>query len=780
MTRRRQLVLAALTTVTALAVVAVWVRVGPLPPGLLDLAEPTSTVVVDRRGEPLYESRSAFGTRGMRLTADTLPPLLVSATLAAEDTRFFSHTGVDPVAIARAAWKNLRAFRRVEGGSTISQQVVKLLLQRQRGGATARGWTAKFREAVLAQRLEHTLSKRDILALYLNLAPYGNQIDGAERAAREYFGRPASALTAAESAFLAALPQQPSRYNPRRDPARARNRQLAILRVASERGWLSAPDLAVARAERLSLASPSVGRLAPHFVRQVLDTAPGAARIETTLDAELQRTVAGIIAANQPALDAHHAANVAVVVFDNARGEWLAWEGSGHFGNEVNGGAIDGVITPRQPGSALKPFTYAAALEAGELPSQILADVPQQFPTATPGILYSPRNYDGRFRGPMLFRAALAGSENVPAVVLASTIGVPAVAQFLRRAGITTLTKDAAYYGLGLTLGNAEVRLDELTVAYAAFARGGQRLAPRAILSADGVATPAAVPTTLVSARTAFWISSMLSDDEARAYIFGRGGSLEFPFAVAAKTGTSTSYHDNWTVGYTREVTVGVWVGNFDRTPLRNSSGVTGAGPIFHDVMIAAMERARGQALIDDPTPIVAPPSDLGEVELCARSGMAPGDACPARIREWLPVGSPRIRCDWHFSSDEGPQTVWPELYRDWAQRAGYAPTATTTGGDHQPGDRSTGPTMGTTSRRAATSLTIASPLAGATFLIDPTLRPDFQALPLRALGASGSVEWSVDGVHIPGSRWPLVRGTHRIAVRDGKGTTTSVTVTVR
>ncbi len=765
----------ALTVVTA---GALWVRLQPLPPGLLDLADPASTVIIDRHGEVLYESRSVFGTRNLRLAAGALPPQLVNATLAAEDARFFRHTGVDPVAIGRAAWANLRAIRRVEGGSTISQQVVKLLLLR-RNHTQRHGWMAKLHEAVLAERLEHQLSKREILTLYLNLAPYGNQIDGAERASLEYFGRPASTLTASESAFLAALPQQPSRYNPRRDATRARNRQLAILRVEAERGWLSPADLATSRTERLSLAAPSTALLAPHFVQRVLAATPRAERVETTLDAVLQRTITGIISAKQPALDAHHAANVAVVVLDNARGEWLAWEGSGHFGDDTNGAAIDGSVTPRQPGSALKPFTYAAALESGVLPSHVLADVPQQFPTAAAGILYSPRNYDGHFRGPMLLRAALAGSENVPAVALAADIGVPAIAQFLRRAGITTLTKDAAYYGLGLTLGNAEVRLDELTAAYAAFARQGQGVIPRLVLAANGIATSPAQTTPLVSPRTAFWITSMLSDDEARAYIFGRGGSLEFPFAVAAKTGTSTSYHDNWTIGYTREVTVGVWVGNFDRTPLHNSSGVTGAGPIFHDVMIAAMERVRGSALLDNQAPLVAPPADLREVELCARSGMAPGDACPARVREWLPAGTSVPRCDWHFASDEGPVTVWPERYRDWAERSGFGSKADARAsqGDDAHGDASV---RTPTRSQPRSPLTIESPLAGATFMIDPTLRPDFQALPLRALGGDGSVEWSVDGIKLVGARWPLIRGTHRVAVRDSKGATTAVQVTVK
>ena len=197
-------------------------------------------------------------------------------------------------------------------------------------------------------------------------------------------------------------------------------------------------------------------------------------------------------------------------------------------------------------------------------------------------MLYSPRNYDGRYRGPLLARRALAGSENVPAVALASEIGVPNLLRFLSRAGFTTFDRNAAYYGLGVTLGNAEVRLDELVAAYAAFARGGEWIAPT-----YQVGLRPASQHRLVSPRVAFWITDILSDAEAREYVFGRGGSLEFPFPVAVKTGTSQAYHDNWTIGYSQHVTVGVWVGNFDRKPLRNSSGVTGAAPIFHAIMAA-------------------------------------------------------------------------------------------------------------------------------------------------------------------------------------------------
>jgi penicillin-binding protein 1C len=782
----------------ALFALAVWLRCGSIPPGLLSDEPGRSTVVVDRRGVTLSEIRSDLGTRGERLDASALPPALVNATLAAEDARFRSHIGVDPLAVARAAWRNLWAARITQGGSTITQQVAKLLLARQAGRPRPRGWSQKWREAVLALRLEHRLTKDEILALYLNLAPYGNQIEGAERAARAYFGRSAASLTPAEAAFLSALPQQPTRYNPWRDATAARRRQARILAAMRERGWLSSEAYATARAERLSLNRENRTALAPHFVERVLDATRDAdttpLRIETTLDSDLQRTVRGIIDAHRPLLEQHRAANVAVVVLDNTTAEWLAWEGSGDYFDTKHGGAIDGALAPRQPGSALKPFTYATAFERDLHPGQVLADVPSQFPTAVPGVWYTPRNYDGRFRGPLLARAALAGSENVPAVAVASDVGVPALLRLLRRSGFTTLDKTASHYGLGLTLGNAEVRLSDLVAAYAMFARGGEYVTPRAVRSIDGRLEPAAAAERVVSARTAFWVTDILADADARAYIFGRGGQLEFPFPVAAKTGTSQAFHDNFAVGYTREVTVGVWVGNFDRKPLVNSSGVTGAGPIFHQVMLAAVARARGGLPVGDAAAIVPPPGDVHRAEICAVSGEVAGAYCLRRVTEWVPAEAALHECTWHHASDEGWLTAWPTVFRQWARTEGLdLGGRLCTNCIVDPRGRSTSvramaaaPVADATQPEGPARLTIVAPLAGAVYLLDSTLRAEFQSLPLRARGASGSLEWFVDGSSVGAAnaedavRWPLARGAHAIEVRDASGRIAKTAITVR
>jgi penicillin-binding protein 1C len=743
--RRRSFALLRMTLLAAalfIGAAALWLRLGPIDESLLTRSQ--SITVVDRNGEVLYESL-AGGTRGESLT--NIPPRLAEATLVAEDRRFYKHPGVDPIAVARAFVHNVRAFRVVEGGSTITQQVAKLLLQ-----SRDRGLRQKAREAVLALRLEHRFSKRELLTMYLNLAPYGNRITGAARASRAYFGVAPEQLTPAQAAFLASLPQRPSAFNPLRDPEAARRRQLAILTRMS----LSPVERATARAERLHFSPAAQPVLAMHYVERVLKqsysrtvlqsysqpcttvrlydctTAPG--RIRIPLDAGLQRDVTGIIAAHRDTLLKHGAKSVAVAVLDNKTGQWLAWEGSGDYFGAHFGGAIDGVSTLRQPGSTLKPFTYALAFESGHSPATVLADVPSHFPTAEQGIVYTPKNYDGRYRGPLRIRAALAGSENVPAVAMLSKLGPESLLRLLRNSGFNGLEKTSDYYGLGLTLGDAEVSLEQLVRAYAAFARNGQ--------SVDG--------RKMFSPRTAFWITDILTDADSREFVFGSGGPLDFPFPVAVKTGTSQAYRDNWTVGYTRDVTVGVWVGNFDRSPLRGSSGITGAAPIFNAVMLAAMKRARGELPIGDTTPIVAQPTDVESIEICTLSGLRPSIYCPAARKEWLPAGAPARFCTWHHDG-----TIdWPAEYRAWA-------SVPATRAAKQPRD---------------TTLQITNPPDGATYLIDPTLRSEFQTLRLRA---TASVKWEINGRRVS-DEWPLRPGRHVVAAMDEQGRRDSVRIFVK
>jgi penicillin-binding protein 1C len=368
----------------------------------------------------------------------------------------------------------------------------------------------------------------------------------------------------------------------------------------------------------------------------------------------------------------------------------------------------------------------------------------------------------------------------VPAVALLSELGPPTLVRFLRRAGLTTFDKTVAHYGLGVTLGNAEVRLDELVAAYASFARGGVFVAPVAVRGPG-----ARTETRLVSERAAFWITDVLSDADAREFVFGRGGSLEFPFPVAAKTGTSQGYRDNWAIGYTRDVTVGVWVGNFDRAPLRNSSGVTGAGPIFHAVMLAAVRRY-GQSEVDFAKRSVG----VEKKTICALSGMHANAWCPSRVTEWVAAEADRLPCSWHHQTDGGLLVVWPLEYRAWAADRGllgspeglrYA-TALPVAQAFRPATA-----IAPVAQPFRAALEIISPPDGATYLIDPTLRREFQTLPLRASAPSGgSIEWRIDGK--PAGRsaidaplmWPLRPGEHVVSARDGRGRTAEATILVK
>jgi len=759
---KQQLLVAAAILVAA---IAAWLRLGPVPP--IDEAHFQSTRVVDRNGVVLFESLSARGNRSEWLEPGQLPERVVQATIAAEDRRFYRHPGIDPIAVGRAALHDVRRLAFVEGGSTLTQQVAKMLLD-----APRRGLGAKLHEGVLALRLEHRYSKREILALYLNLAPYGNQVHGIVRASRRYFGCAPEELTVAQAAFLASLPQRPSAFNPLRDPHRGAARQRTVLARMRELGFLTPRQHDEARAERLRFDAAAQPVVAQHFVERVLESVPpapaggGARLIRTTLDAALQRQVSGIIAAQKRNLLAHGAHSVAVAVLDNASGEWLAWEGSGdYFGLEQGfGGAIDGVTALRQPGSTLKPFTYAVAFEKGITPATVLADVPSSFPTAEAGVVYTPRNYDGRYRGPLRARAALAGSENVPAVALLSRIGPPALLRYLRNSGFTDLTKTADYYGLGITLGDAEVRLQQLVAAYSVFARGGLLIEP-SMMAGEGRGHAAR---RILEPRTAFWITDILSDPKAREFIFGSGGNLDFPFPVAVKTGTSQSYRDNWTIGYTSDVTVGVWVGNFDRQELRNSTGVTGAGPIFHAVMLAAMKRARGALPQAEDARIAAPPANVERVPICALSGLRPSPSCPAVEEEWAATEAPVRFCDWHHQG----AVDWPDEYRAWAKTSGLLQTTRVASAHPAPAS-------------AHDALRITNPTDGATYLIDPTLRTPYQSLHLRAVAAT-AVTWHVDSHRISqaardrGVEWPLTPGRHTITATDTSGKRSEVRIYVK
>jgi penicillin-binding protein 1C len=544
----------------------------PLPTGLTET--PASPVLLDRNGKPLHHLVLPDFTRSAPVTLEEVPADLIACTIAAEDKRFRQHGGIDLLATARATKDAVVHFRAISGASTITQQLIKLS-----SPPAKRNLRTKFREALLARHLEMKWSKDQILVAYLNRLPYGNHRTGPAEAARFYYQKPLADLSLAESALLAGLPQAPSRLNPVKHPGRALVRRGVVLDRLSRN--YDASRISAARAEPITLRPLPEREVAPWLPS--FDNDLPLAQTRTTIDAGIQGDLESIVAEELAKLADSHIKHAAVVVLDNHTREILALVSSGNW-HDSNGGQINGALTPRSPGSALKPFTWLLAFEKGGLhPASIVADIPTRFRTKEG--LDAPENYDRTFRGPVSVREALACSLNVPAMRALNDIGGPRpLYELLSELGIDTLGPDPAPYGLGLTLGGAPVRLLDLSNAYATLAEGGRHQQARLWMEDDtGGSSSLPRPPSAISC---FLIADILADPIARAPSFGRGGPLELPFPCAAKTGTSSDFRDNWCLGFTKDFTVGVWAGNFDNSPMKGISGVAGAGPVFHRAML--------------------------------------------------------------------------------------------------------------------------------------------------------------------------------------------------
>lgn len=570
---------------------ALWVATVPYPLGVLEHPSHTSTLIVDREGRLLREVLSVDETRGRWVGLDEVADNLELATIHAEDRRFADHAGIDFLAIARSLWIDLSTGEARTGASTITQQLVKLTLQR----SEPRTLSTKLMEIVWAWRLELALDKTRILEEYLNRIPYGNQLVGIEAASRGYFDKPASALSLAEAAYLAGLPSAPSRHNPYRFPERAKARQRWLLELMLEREAIDRMSFEAALAEPLVLKPRGGPHIAPHLTSQIsstIKTMPSGERpplVETTLVPALQRAIEEVVQRHRP--DPSRAARpqalqAAVLILDTQTSEVLAWVGSRDFRDREALGENDGITARRQPGSALKPFIYALWLDRGGNPDELLDDSPRAF--ATPTGPYRPENYDRLFRGPVSARTALASSLNIPAVDVLERIGVPPMIEYLKSLGLR-FENAPEHYGLGLALGNAEVRLLDLAGAYATLGRLGEH---RPVTWTRAKAGPTR---RVLSARSAYGVLDMLADDRARGVGFGLAGPFDLPYRVAAKTGTSSDFKDNWAFAVTPRHTVGVWVGHFEGTPMGQSPGRFGAAPLAREVLHILYPRASGR-----------------------------------------------------------------------------------------------------------------------------------------------------------------------------------------
>jgi penicillin-binding protein 1C len=629
-----------------------------------------TTRILDRNGNVLYEIIDPSAGRRTYVPLDRISPYLISATLATEDKEFYNHPGFDVLALIRSLWQNytIGEIYTGPGASTITQQLARMLLlsPTERNQRTV---ARKAREIVLSAEITRRYTKEEILELYLNEIFYGNMSYGIQAAAETYFSTTAGKLTLGQSAFLAGLPQAPSVYDIYSNKTQTLNRFSTVVQLvftlSQERSCIFVStnvqpvcvdaveaNRALDEIENYNFVQVTSAFKSPHwvtYIRSILEEQydpqtiyRSGFTVYTTLDPGLQDQAEKIVKQQVTALADKNVTDAALVAIRPATGEILAMVGSADFYNDAIAGQVNMAISPRQPGSSIKPLTYVAAFEKGWTPATVIWDVNSEFPpsgsptdTRPP---YKPVNYDGKAHGPVSVRTALSNSYNIPAVKTLDYIGLynqGGLIAFAKKMGINSLTRQD--YGLSLTLGGGEVTPLELTSAYSVFANGGRRMPPYSIskivdFTGKTVFEYKAPPgEQIVRPEHAFLITSILSDTVARVPMFGTNPVINLPFPAAVKTGTTNDFHDNWTMGYTPDIAVGVWVGNADYKPMVNTTGLTGAAPIWADFMKVAVQNLTG----GNPTPFNRP-AGIVERAVCEISGTEPSQWCPKQRGEYF------------------------------------------------------------------------------------------------------------------------------------------------
>ena len=546
-----------------------------------------------------------------------LPSYVPFAFIAAEDKRFLSHHGIDIIATVRALITDIKAGKVVSGGSTITQQLARLCLR-----SRSRNIFRKFLEAAYSLKMELFLSKATILEAYLNRIYFGNRAYGISSASELYFGKKPSELSPTQASFLAVIVRNPSYFNPYIRREEIKRRSVNILREIRGMGIISRKEFRLALKENIRISPEQKNFKASHFVDFILKEYPqlkGASRVWTTLNFALQRKVEALLKGELQRLKGKRISNMAAVVLSND-GEILAMVGSrGYFYPEF--GQFNAAVSFRQPGSALKPFTYALALEMGIPTSLVLED--ESFSEINPYGKFFPRNYDKIFHGKVPLREALACSYNIAAVKLTSIVGVENLKILLSRLGME-FKKSTSYYGLGLTLGDGEVTLLSLTNSYRVFPNKGyfsNYSAVKRIMKDGRIEEFSAKKERIFPPEVSYIITDILKDNQARSPSFGDSSPLEFPFNVGVKTGTSSMHRDNWTIGFTTRNTVGVWAGNNDGSPMLGTGGVDGAAPLFRDIILTLAE---GRI-----PPAFKVPDGIVKIKICEGDGQPYYKSCP-------------------------------------------------------------------------------------------------------------------------------------------------------
>ncbi|MCL2190897.1 MAG: penicillin-binding protein 1C [Treponema sp.] len=703
--------------------------------------------VHDRNGRLLRVFPAQDGVRREWVPLGEIPAGVLRVFVRAEDRRFFLHPGVDPVAVAAAGVRNLRAGRTVSGASTITMQLARMVRPREPG---MRG---KIREGFDALRLEARLSKDEILELWINNIPFGSNIEGLPAAARARFGREPAHLDDARAVLLAVIPRRPALFDPAREPGVAVGAALALSRSVGL--GLDEATLAEAAAEASPLVLAEAKRpfFAPHFTNRVAGLGGGAGRVRSTLDLDLQLFAERRLVSELSLLQANRVNNGAILVIDNFSGAVLVYVGSASWFDDAASGQIDGVTVRNQPGSTLKPFLFAQALENGFSPNDILPDIPTVFGG---GEAYSPTNFNRRFHGPVRFRVALASSLNIPSVYVLERLGVDAFEEYLVRLGFDSIAESTVDHGLGLALGNAEVTLEELTRAFAVFPRGGRTLELR-FTESDVRPQSRAVMSEYVS----WLVTDILADGPSRFLGFGQAQTMATAFPSMFKTGTANQFQHIWALGASPRYTVGVWMGNFSGETVIGRTGSSIPARIASDLLYALeARRLESPGGTTARFPRAPDTGNLREARICSLSGMAASPACPGVVHEWLLAGTPLGSCTWHLRRQvQGESPEWsgdapefPPEFRAWL--AERFRRGTVAAGDSR----------------------IRLPVSGSVFHFNPSLPPEFQAIRVETSGfdpgalvyANGVLQGSVNYAGV--FALPLRRGTHRIVVDDGAG----------
>jgi penicillin-binding protein 1C len=616
-------------------------------------------VITDRRGEVIRRVANPEGRPGAEtwVSLDDIPPLVVSTFLVAEDAAFFEHRGVSWRGLARAAYLNAVERRLGYGGSTLTMQLARMV----HSPGDRRTLGRKLTEAVLAMRMERALSKTEILEQYLNRAYFANGAYGIEAAARLYYGKPAAALSPGEATLLAVIARSPAAYDPIAHYGATLRRRDHVFGLLAGAGIMSDVEIDLARRQTPRPALNAEPWTARHFTEHVIGELPPevVARggvVKTTLDLGLQRRLERAVTEHVAEHADRNLDQAGAVILDTASGEILAMVGSA--GWDTANGQINITTRRRHPGSALKPFIYALAIEGGDNPATVAFDaagVPSD---------YEVLELTQKERGPVRYREALAGSYNLAAVHTLERVGLTSLMNVLRRSGVGAVEGDPDTYGLRLALGSAKVRLLDLAAGYGFLARGGEVTRPRAIVEVTGHrhhwAPPRAPDVRIFSPETAYLVSDILADPLARRPAFGEELPIDLPFPVAVKTGTSRGFADTVTVAVTEQVTVGAWAGNFDGVPTHGLIAMEASAPIVRAGLLAA------RAGLGELT--VAPrPETIDSGHVCALSGLHPGPDCPHhKLEHFAPGGGPRETCDWHRPDGT---VAYPTPLSDWAER---------------------------------------------------------------------------------------------------------------